>query len=307
MRVSVGTKPPVPMAKSFNERNQSDKARRKLKSLAKSSALDLDFVTALANLTWDYDPGIASDRIGWVDNDPLSDSAHKSLAWIAESFGLDSDFTLSREQAVADLIRLHREQSTEAVWAAFCRAVARKNYGPISEFASHYYLRGLDASRARSLGWAVDSLDMLAISRNLFLKLFRGGTIERADLGYLWCDLQLRLSYHHSNDGPSEDWISPTLSAIEALPTGSGLSDLIACCKGHIPGDKYFKQEVLQCLAYADVLRVTGLSVSDMFLPEHREELAPHFYSNEWSFPLRFWTTNGGSVHRSAIPATDES
>jgi len=60
---------------------------------------------------------------------------------------------------------------------------------------------------------------------------------------------------------------------------------------------------VLQALSYADVLQVEGLPVTEMFIAERRDELAPHFYSNEWTFPLRFWSTNGGNVNRDAVPA----
>ncbi|WP_339682413.1 hypothetical protein [Gimesia maris] len=37
--------------KPFEERNQTDQARRKLKNLAKSSGIDLELITALANFT----------------------------------------------------------------------------------------------------------------------------------------------------------------------------------------------------------------------------------------------------------------
>jgi len=54
--------------KSFQEINQSETAARKLKSLAKSSNLDLKFVTLLANYSWDYDP-IGKESIGWVQEE----------------------------------------------------------------------------------------------------------------------------------------------------------------------------------------------------------------------------------------------
>jgi len=72
--------------------------------------------------------------------------------------------------------------------------------------------------------------------------------------------------------------------------------------KGLVGGDKFFKQEVLQSLAYAGILAVDGFPVNERFIPELRNKLSPHFYSNEWSFPLRFWSTNGGTVNRKAMP-----
>ena len=176
------------------------------------------------------------------------------------------------------------------------------NNGHVSEFASHHYLRGVNKSRINSLAWNGKRVGMVEIARNLFLKLFRGGTIERNDLAYLWCDLVVPLEYGVASASNAIPWIEPLLASIESLPPNSGLNDLLACCKGLVGGDKFFKQEVLQSLAYADVLRVTGLPVSDMFIADRHDELSPHFYSNEWSFPLRFWSSNGGTVNRKALP-----
>lgn len=289
------------MTKSFDQRNQTDSARRKLKSLAKTSGVAIEIVSALANFTWDYDPGFGNEAIGWVSDAKLTRAAQTQLHWIAESLRLPPDFTLEFDRAVDDLIRAHAEQSIDGIWASFGVAAVNKNYGRISEFASHYYLRGVNTSRIKSLAWKAKRVSMVEIARNLFLKLFRGGTMERADLDYLWCDLVIPLEYGGETAPTAIPWIEPLLVSIESLPPNSGLGDLLNCCKGLIGGDKYFKQEVLQSLAYADVLRVTGLPVSEMFIADRREELSPHFYSNEWSFPLRFWSCNGGTVNRKAL------
>ncbi len=290
------------MAKSFEERNQTDTARRKLKSLAGTSGIDIELVSALANFTWDYDPEYGNEAIGWVDNKKLPKAAKEQLRWIAESLGMRPDFEVDRDQATKDLIQAYGDQSAVTLWTNFCAAAVTKNYGRVSEFASHNYLRGINESRARLLAWRGKSLRFIEIARNLFLKLFRGGTIERYDLGYLWCDLALPLKYTDPKSLKVTPWIDALLAAIDSLPPNSGLKDLIGCCKGLVDGDKYFKQEVLQALAYADVLRVNGLPVSEMFIAERRNKLSPHFYSNEWSFPLRFWSTNGGTVNRAVIP-----
>ena len=55
------------MSKSFDQRNQSDTARRKLKNLAKATGVDLELVSALANFTWDYDPNVSNEATGWVN------------------------------------------------------------------------------------------------------------------------------------------------------------------------------------------------------------------------------------------------
>lgn len=291
------------MTKSFDQRNQTDSARRKLKSLAKASGIDLELVSALANFTWDYDPGFGNEASGWVSNNALTRAAEKQLRGIAETLKLPPDFTLEYDRAASDLIRAYTDQSTDDIWADFCWAAVDKNYGHVSEFASHYYLRGLNRSRIKSLAWNGKRVGLVEIARELFVKLFRGGTMERNDLAYLWCDLVVPLEYEVQKASTAISWVEPLLDSIESLPPKSRLEDLLACCKGLVGGDKFFKQEVLQSLAYADVLRVTGLPVSEMFIADRRDELSPHFYSNEWSFPLRFWSSNGGSVNRNALPA----
>lgn len=290
------------MVKAFEERNQSDSARRKLKMLAKVSDLDVEFVTALANFTWDYDPRSGREPLGWVSNTTLSSVAEDQLQSIAERLGLDCEFELSRDQAAKDLIQSHHDQSSDLLWANFCSAALNKNYGQVSEFASYFSLRGLNKTRVDLLHWNGSRIGMVEIAQQLFLKLFRGGSIERGDLAYSWCDLSIPLEYVGAQPSHSAEWLNQLLSAIESLPTKSGLSALINCCKGIVGGDKFFKQEVLQSLAYADVLRVNDLSVTEMFIAERSGEMSPHFYSNEWSFPLRFWSTNGGSVNRGPVP-----
>ncbi len=289
------------MSKSFDERNQSDTARRKLKNLAKATGVDLELVSALANFTWDYDPNSGNEALGWVKPGTGGNAAKKQLTWVAERLGLSPEFSLTRNQAEKELIQAHSGLSADAFWSRFVVAAAMNNYAHVSEFASYHYVRGLNKSRAASLGWQAKSIGIAEIARNLFLKLFRGGSIERGDLDYLWCDLVLQLPCEHPELEASESWLEPLLTSIEALPPGSGLKDLLACCKGLVGGDKYFKQEVLQSLAYAGVLEVNSFPVSDMYIPELRNKLSPHFYSNEWSFPLRFWSTNGGAINWASV------
>ncbi len=289
------------MSKSFDERNQTETARRKLKNLSKATGVDLELVAVLANFTWDYDPGPSNEALGWVKPGSGGNAAKKQQTWIAERLSMPPDFSLLRNQAEKELIQAQSRFSTDDLWSKFLAAAALGNYAHVSEFASYQYLRGLNKSRAASLGWRAKSLGIAEIARNLFLKLFRGGSIERGDLDYLWCDLVLQLPCETPVRESQESWLEPLLTSIETLPPGSGLKDLLASCKGLVGGDKYFKQEVLQALAYAGVLVVNSFSVNDIFLPELRNKLSPHFYSNEWSFPLRFWSTNGGSIDRTAV------
>jgi hypothetical protein len=290
------------MTKPFEERNQTDTARRKLKSLAAASGIDMALVSALANFSWDYDPDLRGEALGWVDNKALSTAACDQLMWIAELLGLRPDFRLEHAQAASELIQAHCNLSSTAVWNNFIDAALTKNYSQVSEFASHNYLRGIDDSKVMVLAWERDSLSLVEIARHLFFKFFRGGAVRRYDLGYLWCDLTIPLDYAHPDPLKGTPWIEALLASIGALPPHSTLKDLVRCCKGLVSGDNWFKQEVLQALSYADVLRVTGLPVTNMFIAERRNELSPHFYSNEWSFPLNFWSTKGGAVNLAALP-----
>lgn len=295
------------MSKPFEQRNQSATASRKLKSLAKESGLDVKLVTTLANFTWDYDPSphFPKEATGWVDNSQLPSSASEPLKWVADSLGIASDIQLTRSAAEQLLLDAFGELSASMLWPNFLAAGTSKNFGHVSEFASFHYLRGATQSRLQSLDWGTGPMGILDIARNLFLKFFRGGSIERYNLAYLWADLCIPVETIQPPAGTSTGWVGKLLERIEALPERSGLKDLLDCCTGLVGGSKGFKQEVLQALTYADVIRVNGLTVKDMFIPERRSELGPHFYSNEWSFPLRFWSVNGGTVNRSAVPELD--
>lgn len=284
------------MSKPFEQRNQSDTALRKLKSLAKSSGVDLKLVTTLANFTWDYDLDI-----GWVDNRRLPSTVNEQLNSVADSLGIASDIQLTRSNAEKQLLDALGHVSPRLLWSNFLAAGESQNFGHVSEFASFHYLRGLTVSRIKSLDWEDGTLGLLEIARNLFLKFFRGGSIERYNLAYLWSDLTIPIPYIQPRNRTSNEWIRKLLDRIEALPRGSGLNDLLGCCKGLVAGSKWFKQEVLQSLTYADVIRINQLPVASMFIPERRDEECPHFYSNEWSFPLRFWSANGGTVNRAAV------
>ncbi|MCA8986893.1 MAG: hypothetical protein KDA78_04595 [Planctomycetaceae bacterium] len=292
------------MHKPFEQRNQSDTARRKLKTLARDSGLEVSFVTALANFTWDYDPSrnFPKESTGWVKNIDLPPEAEDQLRWIADYLGVSAEKQFSQSETERQLLDALTEMSPRILWSRFLSAASSKNYGHVSEFASFHYLRGADQSRLKMLEWEKAPLGIMEITSELFCKFFRGGSIERYRLAYLWTDLTIPIQYHRSKTQASGDWINSLLDRIEALPERSGLKDLLNCCQGLMGGSKWFKQEILQALSYADVIRVNDLNVTKMFIPEHRNENSPHFYSNEWSYPLRFWSSNGGTVNRSAVP-----
>lgn len=292
------------MIDEFKQRNKSDSALRKLKTLSKASGLDIKLVTTLANFTWNYDSEYGNDPKGWVRNGILDNNAQQELSWLSEFLKLPENFVLTKEQAEHDLITQYKKIDTCSLWHNFLSSAASKNYSGISEFASYHYLHGLNSVNIQELDWN-KNLTLIGIANKLFLKLFRGGAIERYDLGYLWCDLTVNLKPTITSN-LSENWVPDLLSTIANIKQKPSLSDLIKACKGIIAGDKYFKQEVLQGLSYAEILEINSASISDIFTPSKRDELSPHHYSNEWTYPMRFWNTNGGNVNRSAYLAFDQ-
>lgn len=292
------------MSDEFKQRNTSDTALRKLKTLSKISGLDIRLVTILANFTWNYDCEYGNEAKGWVKNDDLDKDAQKALSWLSEFLQLPEDFLLTQEQAQHDLINQYKKIDTRSLWNNFLRSAVSKNYSGISEFSSYHYLHGLNSVNIRELDWN-KNLTILSIANKLFLKLFRGGAIDRYDLGYLWCDLTVNLT-PTTTSNVEENWVPNLLSIIENLEPKSSLTDLIKACKGIISGDKYFKQEVLQGLSYAGIIEINSESISDTFTPSKRDELSSHYHSNEWTYPMRFWNSQGGKINRNAYLAFEQ-
>ena len=280
--------------------NSSAKAQRRIAALSATSGYPEDVVRALACVTWDFDA-----EIGWVSSDPSSPGISDALAVVAAHLRIAVDFDLTRIVAVEEVLAALARADMESLWRGFIDGVSAKSYAHLSEFATHHYLRNATALRLQALDWDASRPRLLQIARCLFLKLFRGGAVDRGCLDYVWCDLKFTLEH----ELPARDrtpWLGGLVAAVESAQP-SGLSQLVACGKGLIPGDKHFKQEVLQALAYADVLRMPQHPVLGVFLPEHQQHLSGHFYSNEWTYPLRFWPEQPGIVNRAAIPTAYRS
>ena len=166
-----------------------------------------------------------------------------------------------------------------------------KNYCYLSEFATYHYLNNLNLEQLELLDHK-ESYNELEFIKMLFKKLFRGGAIERYNLLYCYCDLYINLPYIKAEQNQTKNWIDNLQREVSNLPESATLKDLIKSCQGIIKGDKYFKQEVLQSLAYSGDIKVKKIDVSNIFIPEHRNILSDHFYSNEWTYPIRFWREN---------------
>ena len=281
--------------KSYCKRNTTATAQRKIKSLAKANGLEEKFIKVLANFTWDYDPEFGNEPIGWVKNEEIDQNAKRDLDYLADKLNIPYEINIQKNEAQNDLINKVREINESELYEKFLYSAKIKSYVNISEFASYSVLRGLNSENVKGLNWKKE-INIVQIARNLFLKAFRGGSIDRFDLDYLWCDLCLELR----NKVPTKDKldIDSFLSAISSLGEQTNLIDLIKVSKEYVSGDKYLKQEYLQALSYSGLLEVNEISRNNVFIPEFKDELSEHYYSNEWTYPLRFWTTNGGKVNQ---------
>jgi hypothetical protein len=204
--------------------------------------------------------------------------------------GLTSELNLTKKYLIAQIVAAHANKNPKELKERFLIAGLEKNYAYLSEYATYHYLNNLNAEKLALLD-AKDIYTDLDLVKALFRKLFRGGAIDRYNLLYCYCDLCISLPYQKQQT-KTVFWIASLLQNIDRLNEAATLKDILKSCQGIVKGDKYFKQEILQSLAYSGDLKVKGIEVSNLFIPEFRDELSSHFYANEWTYPLRFWNEN---------------
>lgn len=275
----------------MKEINQTERAKRKLKSIAKSSNLDIEFVSLLAKYSWNYDPNPLSPKqsIGSVKIEQIdTDQFKKDRKIIFEYLGIKNNFIFDRDFLIRQILSSHKLKDEEKLRKRLISAGLNKNYCFLSEYSTYHYVDNLTYEKLNLLTFdrIYSTLDLIDYT---FLKVVAGGGVNRYILFYVYCDLCLQLPYNKTKIVESKDWIEELLHRIDNLPENSKLSDLIKCCKNLFKGDKYFKQEILQSLSYSGDIKVGNIDVKDIFIPEFRDVLTNHFYSNEWTYPLRFW------------------
>lgn len=278
---------------------------RRIRALAKATRVPLPIVHALCDLRWDFDPGWDGEPLGWIEAHAPGLRAQRLLE-VAVHLGLEADVTVSRGAAVEAVLAAHSTFDDARLWSDLEVAGATKNTALLSRFATWHYLRGLDRERLEGLAWEDGEGDLWSIASALFLKVFRAGAVDRASLIYAFCDLTLPLA-EDSRVVEAQPWIRRLLIKIDAVGPEAKLTDLIRCTTGLVKGDKYFKQSILEALAFAGALRVREIDVAGMFLPAHHDDTSSHFHSNEWRYPLNFWTQNGGDVDLSVLPDGEAS
>jgi len=288
--------------KAYSQINSSAFAATKLQALSRSSGLNVDFVRAVANFTWDYDRDRPrKESNGWVELDPDDRTTEDGIALIATTLGLERNWSVSASGLIPQLLQAHMAIDPTAVWREFECAIASKSYWKLSRFATFSWLRGASAERLAALQDRHAEYRLSDLATALFLKLFRGGCLERSRLLYAWADLTGIGHAAPPADMPSGNVAEALAASFTETPPAT-LSELLATCKGAIGGDKLFRQEALQALSYANLLQVNEHPITDIWLPGAQRKLSRHFYSNEWTYPLRFWGEAGGRFNSEALP-----
>jgi hypothetical protein len=264
----------------LSEINQTEKAKKKIANIAKKNNLDYEFVYSIITFYWNYD-GIEGH---WVQNLTEDNESNKRREKIYGILNLN-DKPLDKNHVVEIIYNKIKQMDKTILENNFLAGSQNGSYCYISEYASYYYLNNATIDRLKTMDWIKGKSNNETIVTNIFLKIFRGGSIERYNLGYLYSDLTVKLPYITVRNN-AEDWTKEFIQNVyKSKTTLTGLIKMLDYCKG----DKYFKQTVLEALSYSGKLKVDGHEVENKFIPDYRNELSEHFYSNEWTYPLRFW------------------
>ena len=264
------------------EINQTDKAKKKLANIAKKCDLDYDFVYPLFSFFWNYD-GIKGD---WVESIDEDDEYKKRYEFIFDRLGLKNE-SLSKSYIIDGLNINLLSNDVVSLKNRFLHGCQNGNYGLISEYASYFYLKNGTKEKLETLEWNIkSSYTRKKIVENVFKKLFRGGSVDRDNLEYLYADLAVFLPYNqYFNNIVLEDWSNDFVKNIKAKTLTELTKELRHYCKG----DKYFLQTILEALSFSGVIKVPNHDISNYFIPDYRKDSIEIYSSNEWAYPLRFW------------------
>jgi hypothetical protein len=263
------------------EVNQTDKAKKKLAKIAQNNSLDNDFVYFLFSFYWNYD-GIEAD---WVKDLEKDNEYIKRQEIIFNKLGLDG-IKMTKNTVIETVYKNLREKDTNKIKNNFLYGSINCGYCFVSEYASYYYLNNATKMKLETLEWNTANYTDENIIKNIFYKIFRGGSVDRYNLEYLYADLVIKMEYNNRVDCTAKDWTDDFVKDIN----GDKLSDLIKLLKKYCNGDKYYLQTVLEALSYSGKIKVPGHDISKIFIPDYRNELSKNYYANEWTYPLRFWS-----------------
>jgi hypothetical protein len=265
----------------LSEINQTDKAKKKIGNIAKNNNLEYDFAYSILSFHWNYD-GLEGE---WVIDLTKDNEYDKRIEAIDKILKLDNKF-LEKNDVVEAIYNQMKKLNKDILEKDFLAGSQNGNYCYVSKYASYHYLTNLTVEKLKSLEWKSDILNNETIVKNIFLKLFRGGSVDRYNLEYLYSDLLIELSYIEKRNTVN-NWKSEYIQNIYA--SEFTLTDLIKELKQYCKGDKYFLKTVLEALSYSGEIKVENHQIKNIFIPDYRNELSGHYYSNEWTYPLRFW------------------
>jgi hypothetical protein len=268
----------------ITEINQTEKAKKKITNIAKNNSLDFELVYLLISFYWNYDEQFR-EAIGWINpkNIIMDNEYYKRYEKIASKLDL-TDKSFDKKYVVEKIHDKINELDKETINNNFLYGSKNKNYCYVSEYASYYYLTNATNEKLATLDWNSGKLTKENIMEKIFLKIFRGGSVDRYNLEYLYSDLIINLPYNEPVSNV-EDWTKDFIKDFEGEP----LTELIKKLRQYCKGDKYFLQTILEALSYSGKIKVKGHDVKNKFIPDYRNELSEHFYANEWTYPLRFW------------------
>lgn len=272
--------------KNILQINSSEKTKKKIQTIAKNNQLDFDFVNAVFSFKWDFD----GFEPTWVKNTELEkdENYYQQMAFVLEKLG-NPKINLSKTEIVNSIFEQLKSIDKVTLDNEFIFGAFTKNYALVSQYASFHYLKNATLEKLETLDWDKENLTENEIIDNVFYKIFRGGSIERYKLKYLYADLSVKLPYQDFK-AKSANWVSDFIENIEKKKDQLSLKDLQNELKTYCKGDKFFLQTVLEALSYSGILKVENLPTEDIFIPDNRNELSNHHYSNEWTYPLRFWS-----------------
>ncbi len=197
--------------------------------------------------------------------------------------------SISKAQIITAILEKLNSLDDSILHKYFTYGTTHKNYCFISEYASYHYLANATKKSLNTLDLYSPELILSDIIDWIFAKIIAGGGINRYNLGYLYADLVIELPYKKEII-EGENWDETFILKVNEKREDMKLSDLASTLKQFCKGDKYFIQTILEALSYSGILMVDNHSVENKFIPDYRNELSPHFYANEWTYPLRFWS-----------------
>lgn len=278
--------------KPYAKINSTDYAKRKISTLSKLSGLGEQLILSVASITWDYDRDISpKESNGWVAGVELPKEAAE---FVSNELGIVGNELPDCASMVSEIQNAVGNAQRQDIQQEFEYALEKASYWQLSRYSTINYLRGINSGVIRHLDQVVPT-SLEELCRLIFMKIFRGGAIERDKIGYAWVDLCLNVPQEPRFPKATGNLAKLIRELCDLAPFVT-ISDLLKACKGALPGDKYYKQEVLQALSYAGIITVVGHEISRVFTPELKDHLAPHFYSNEWSYPLRFVSSDAKAV-----------